>query len=257
MKKEKHVIYQILNLITGKTYVGSTVDIKRRKRTHVRLLRKGNHHSNKLQNSFNKYGEDSFDFIILEEVSDVNLLIEREQFWLDKIKPEYNMTLVAGLNSHLGLKRSDETKKKISDALKGRKLSQEHIEAMRKGLTGLKQTEEAKKIRFEARKNSELVKKAYQSDERKEKIKETRIKNGGYVVTEEMKLRISETLKSKNLQSAVSIKIGKYTIDGVLLEIYPSMLKAEKENNFGVGTLYYNIVKKKKEIYKNFKWKIL
>jgi hypothetical protein len=103
-------------------------------------------------------------------------------------------------------------------------------------------------------KNSELVKIAYQSEERKEKTKKTRIKNGVYVVSEEMKRKISETLKNKNLQSAVSIIIEKYSLDGELISTYPSIIKAELDNDIGRGCLYYNLVKNKKEVYKNFKW---
>lgn len=256
METNKKVIYQILNIITNKRYVGSAVDFNRRKRTHLRLLRNGIHHSNKLQNSFNKHGEDSFEFIVIEKVNDKSKLIEREQFWLDKLKPEYNMTLVAGLNSHLGLKRGEETKKKISQALTGRKLSSEHIEAMRKGLIGLKQTEEAKKTRAEACKNSESFKKSMVSKKRIEKIKKTRLENGGYIVTEEMKKRISETLKSKeNYHGGHFNEIQKFDLDGNLLETYPSMISAEKLNSIPKGYLSKCLKQNKNKI-KNYIWKL-
>jgi group I intron endonuclease len=257
MEDKKHVIYCIINIKNGKKYIGSAVDYNRRVRRHLNFLRKNYHHSNKLQKSFNRYGEENFKFKVLEEVVKISDLIEREQFWLDKEKPEYNMTLIAGLNSHLGLKRSEETKKKISEALKGRKLSDEHINGMRAGLTGKTHSEETKLKRIESMRKSELVKKAYKSEERKEKTKKTRIANGGYIVTDEMKKKISETLKSKNLQSAISKKIGKYDMDGNLLEIYPSVSKAEIENGYKLKTLSYHIVSKGKETYGGFKWKLI
>lgn len=87
------VIYKIINLINDKIYIGSTCDFVARKRKHLNSLRIQNHHSVLLQRSFDKYGEDAFKFQILEEVEDVELLLEREQYYLDLLKPSLNMTL--------------------------------------------------------------------------------------------------------------------------------------------------------------------
>ena len=252
----KNVIYSITKITNGKKYIGSAISFEKRKRDHLNRLKNGKHHSIKLQNSYNKHGKDCFIFEIIEEVINIELLIESEQKWIDKVNPEYNMTLIAGLNSHLGMKRSDETKKKISEALKGKKLSQDHKERIKKTMTGRKLPDAHKENLKKAKENSELFKSSLKTTERVEKIKETRIKNGGFIVTEEMKLKISETLKKQNLQSAISITIAKYSLDGELIEIYPSMIKAEINNEISRGCLYYNIVKNKKEIYKGFIWKI-
>lgn len=249
-------VYKITNKVNKKVYIGSAIDFNRRKRRHFYLLRKGNHHSIKLQNSFNKYGEEKFIIKIIEIVDDVNELIKREQYWIDKVKPALNMTLIAGLNSHLGLKRSQETKDKIRKALTGKKLSPEHIEACRLGLLGHKQSEETKNKRSMSIKNSEIAKLSYQSITRKEKTKKTRLENGGYVITEKMKKQISATLKAQNLQSAISIEIEKYDLENNLIEIYPSMTKAEIANNIGRGRLSHNIIKRGKKVYKGFNWKI-
>ena len=58
----KGYIYQIENLITHESYIGQTIDIKRRKNTHFNRLRRNKHDNPKLQNSFNKYGEQEFHF---------------------------------------------------------------------------------------------------------------------------------------------------------------------------------------------------
>lgn len=58
----KGYIYQIENLITHESYIGQTLNIKRRKNTHFNKLRKNKHDNPKLQNSFNKYGEQEFHF---------------------------------------------------------------------------------------------------------------------------------------------------------------------------------------------------
>ena len=55
-------IYQIENLVTHQSYIGQTVDINRRKNTHFRTLENNKHENQKLQNSFNKYGEQEFHF---------------------------------------------------------------------------------------------------------------------------------------------------------------------------------------------------
>ena len=55
-------IYRITNKVTGQHYIGQTVDINRRKRTHFNSLKRQDHDNPKLQASWNKYGEDNFEF---------------------------------------------------------------------------------------------------------------------------------------------------------------------------------------------------
>lgn len=88
-------IYQIENKVTGKLYVGSAWNCWLRKTGHFNKLRANKHHSIKLQRSFNKYGEENFKFSIIE-FCDEELLLNREQFWLDKLKPFYNICRIAG-----------------------------------------------------------------------------------------------------------------------------------------------------------------
>ena len=95
------------------------------------------------------------------------------------------------------------------------------------------------------------------TEERLKKVKETRMKNGGYVISEDQKKKISESLKLKKLQSAISKKICKFDLDFNLIETYPSMTNAEIDNGLKFGSLRYNISKMKKTIYKGFIWKIL
>jgi group I intron endonuclease len=251
------VIYKITNKINSKFYIGSTINFDRRIKDHFRRLKNNNHHSIKLQNSYNKYGEENFIVEILEYVSDINNLISSEQKWMDSENPTLNVTLIAGLNSHIGLKRSDETRLKISESLKGKSPTIETRNKIRETLTGRKLTEEHKENIKSGKENSETFLTSLKSTERIEKIKETRIKNGGYIITDDMKIKISETLKSKNLQSAISIIIEKYSLEGELIDTYPSILKAERDNNIGRCGIYNNIIKNNKTEYKGFIWKII
>lgn len=83
---------------------------------HKTSLKKGDHHSRILQRSWDKYDEEDFVFEIIEEVQDENILLEREQFFLDGCVPEYNTCVVAG--SRLGTKHREDSKRKISETRK-------------------------------------------------------------------------------------------------------------------------------------------
>lgn len=63
-----------------------------------------------------KYGYGSFKLEILE-YCEIDVLIEREQYYIDLLKPEYNICRIAG--STLGRVHSISTRKKISNSIKG------------------------------------------------------------------------------------------------------------------------------------------
>lgn len=113
-------IYRITCTTTGKFYIGSAVNLKRRWQEHRKTLR-GNYHPNPyLQASWNKYGEQTFTFEVIELVLPP-FLIEREQYWLDKlqaIKKGFNLAPTAG--SSFGREVSQSTRKKIGDANRGK-----------------------------------------------------------------------------------------------------------------------------------------
>lgn len=77
-------IYEILNTVNNKAYIGSSINIKGRWQKHKALLRHNKHENKKLQNAWNKYGEDNFKFSILEEC-DVKNLLDIEQNYLDNL----------------------------------------------------------------------------------------------------------------------------------------------------------------------------
>lgn len=123
-------IYRILCRANQKAYIGSAVNIKRRWMRHRNDLRSGQHHSTYMQRSYDKHGEDAFVFEVLEECA-VSLLVEREQDYLDQLRPAFNTNPLA--TSSQGRIMSDEEKHKHSIALIGRKrapFSKEHRHAL-------------------------------------------------------------------------------------------------------------------------------
>lgn len=134
-------IYRILNARNGHRYIGSAVNLRERESVHRRGLRKGSHHSRYLQRAWDKYEERAFRFFPLIYLEPWEL-IRHEQFFIDTLKPEYNICKVAG--SQLGVKHSEESKAKQSKVMIGRKLSEEHKAKLAKTWIGRKHSDETK-----------------------------------------------------------------------------------------------------------------
>jgi len=154
----KSGIYKIVNTNNGKCYVGSSFVIQRRWNRHKRELIAGIHPNAKLQASWNKHGADAFDLVVIELVGE-DALIGREQFWIDSIAPDYNISLVAGNTAGVfpdaearekmaaakrGKPRSPETRAKISAYQKTRVISEETIRKASEARRGQKRTQEAR-----------------------------------------------------------------------------------------------------------------
>ena len=75
-------IYCIKNNVNKKMYIGQSSDIYWRWTHHKSDLNHNRHHNNYLQNAWNKYGEKSFDFFILEECC-LDQLDELEEEWIN------------------------------------------------------------------------------------------------------------------------------------------------------------------------------
>lgn len=112
----KSGIYEIVNLVNGKRYVGSAVNLDKRWKMHRWLLGNDRHVNRHLQRSWRRHGDVTFHFRIIERC-DKTILIEREQFYLDVLRPEFNICPTAG--SRLGAlykPHSVETRAKIGKA---------------------------------------------------------------------------------------------------------------------------------------------
>ena len=135
-------IYKIENIVNKKIYIGSCSNFNVRKGSHLCLLRQGKHHSIKLQRSFDKYGEANFIISLIESCEKENL-IKREQYYIDSLKPYYNICLIAG--STQGRIFTDSHKERLSKSLTGKvrtKAQKEHQRQIKIGKTHTKETKE-------------------------------------------------------------------------------------------------------------------
>lgn len=84
-------VYSITNVISGNKYIGSTKkSFITRLRQHVNELNRGTHHCTHMQNAWNKYGEDSFEFNIEEVLDDTTNILDREAYYIELYDSYYN-----------------------------------------------------------------------------------------------------------------------------------------------------------------------
>lgn len=137
-------IYEIVNLVNGKRYVGSAVNLDHRKRQHFSALRLDKHHNVALSRAWAKYGEQAFEFRVIERCR-TELLIQREQAHIDE-RAEYNCSPTAG--STRGVKFSDEARARISAGRigkrKGVKQSPDHVAKRMAAHIGAKRSPETR-----------------------------------------------------------------------------------------------------------------
>ena len=105
-------IYQIRNLVNGKVYIGSSLNIYRRCRDHKCALRGQYHFNEHLQRSWNKYGEEGFIFEVLQLIEDEVDLLDTEQYYLDETNPDYNIAKFADAPTK-GRKFSEKAKRNM------------------------------------------------------------------------------------------------------------------------------------------------
>lgn len=86
------VTYKIENLLTGDLYIGSTNNFLKRQQYHKAALRKGIHHSIVLQRAWNKYGEEAFEFLVIETYTTRAEAFANEQKLINTLEPKYNVS---------------------------------------------------------------------------------------------------------------------------------------------------------------------
>jgi hypothetical protein len=105
-------VYRGINKENGNSYVGSAVDLRKRFYSYFNLktIARDNMVINK---ALIKYGYSTFKLEILE-YCDKGIVISREQYYIDLLKPRYNILSTAG--SSLGYNHTEGTKLKILDS---------------------------------------------------------------------------------------------------------------------------------------------
>lgn len=185
-------------MVNSKWYIGQSINITRRRYIHISLLRSNKHFNNYLQHAFNKYGEGNLEFRILELVPEAMLDI-RERAWIVYHKSMvdqhgYNLHTGGWSNHHpsqetrrklskakMGNKISEETKRKISEAHLGKPLSVEHRRKLSESHRGVRLSEERKRKMSEAQKQRFKSKKARRtlSKAMKKSNRYTKCRTGG------------------------------------------------------------------------------
>lgn len=214
-------VYSIQNNLTNEMYIGSTVLFSKRKKMHLESLQKNKHHSYRLQKDWNEYGEQNFSFNILEEIEDKNMLLNREQFWLDNLQPYYNISPTA--KSSLGIKRRPET-----------------IEKVRQANLGLKHPEWRNKIKSEAQGGeNHWTKHKKFSDESKKKMSESQKKlyENGYINPKKGRKIIDNSIIQYDLNLNIISEYKNAAIAGKVLNINRQIIglccRGKKDNYNG------------------------
>lgn len=111
-------IYCIKSKTNARKYIGSAILLKRRiYAEHKNSLIQGKHYNVHLQRHVNKYGIKDLEFFVLEICQKDNA-IEKEQYWIDKLNPEFNICKDA--RSRTGTKLSEEQKEIMRERQKKR-----------------------------------------------------------------------------------------------------------------------------------------
>lgn len=239
-------IYKIEHLASGKLYVGSSVDLRRRLRHHKQHLIAGTHHSVKLQRAWNKYGADAFEFSTLLICAPEHLL-DYEQRCIDgfdSVVSGYNNNPTAGSSlgrpcgpetrekiraantgkpSHMrGKHHSNEAKLKLAEAAKGNKhmLGRKHSEeskrklsAAHKGKTASDETKAKLSAAFKGRKFSDEHREKLSQACKGKKIgagvrKAVADANAQRVWTDEARKAMSEAKRAENLDPETRAKMS-------------------------------------------------
>lgn len=141
-------IYKIINVVNNKFYIGSAVNLSRRRARHFSELRNNRHKNGILQNAWLKYGEQAFVFVVVEELPDDADLLAAENVWLkEHVGKDYcynlgvdatapSLGMCGELSPTWGRKHTEEAKAKIAAASAARVQTEEEKAKRRKSMQG-------------------------------------------------------------------------------------------------------------------------
>lgn len=119
-------VYAIMNTKTLGMYIGESIDIAHRNKTHINFLRKGKHENYKLQLAWNRDGEENFVFVILQKC-EWHELCYLEKLYINKFSPDKIYNISTRGCSIKGSTLNEETKLKISKSMKGKQPPSESL----------------------------------------------------------------------------------------------------------------------------------
>jgi group I intron endonuclease len=247
-------IYKVTNKITGKFYIGSSKDINKRWYDHRNELSKNKHCNMKLQNAWNYYGADAFEFTMIENTTEEDLLI-RELFYLDMFKPYlrdigYNIVNIAGggdsfthhPNKELLREKYSNMWSGEGNPFYGHKHSNQSIELQKQKAAGRytlewfknKYGEDEGLIKYQERneqlKNRKMnysydnglagTKRGKMSDENKKRISENKAR------LKLLKPQIFDDIKSE--QYTIQVLADKYNTSTTMIKYYKKQIKSGK-----------------------------
>lgn len=212
-------VYTITNIVNNKMYVGCSTNILYRLCNHKRELKKGIHSNSYIQKAWDKYGEDSFMFEMLVECESEDMYSE-ENYWCNLLNVHdkeygYNIALT---NPYGHIRHSEESKKKMSQYRKGRKME-------KASWTGKKHSPETLLKMKESAKNREWS----ISKEGKEKTLAAIRK---YKITEESRQKISNYSRGSGNARA---KLKEEVVTAIKQEIIEKTLNIKSRKKMGKG----------------------
>lgn len=179
-------VYALLNSSTSECYIGSTGKLVPRIQKHLRDLTLQKHVSKKMQLAWDSHNAD-FLILVLKIVADKEVRLDTEQYYIDTLSPAFNT--YKNSRSGKGHVVSEETRKRQSEALKGRTHSEQARALLSEAHKGKVVSEETRKRQSEAAKRRQPA-----SEHTRKLISEALT---GRKRTDEMKARMSKAQKGK------------------------------------------------------------
>jgi len=240
-------IYKIQSTVNSKIYIGSSVNLKRRMHEHLSSLKKKDHGNRYMQRHINKYGLKDLRFSIIEFCTKEKL-IEREQYYINTLNPEFN--LCSNAKSVLGTKHSKESKQKSREVaillMKDPDRRQNLREAAIKQFADPKQRKsrsDAMKIRSAKGENPMSGK--HHTEESKRKMREAlkgkrKGKNNPMygrkrIVSEETRQKLRESSRIANMKRCKPVK--QYDLNGTYIIAYPSQSEAGRQTGINPNNI--------------------
>lgn len=203
-------IYYIKNLTNNKIYIGQSVDILKRFNTHKHQLRNNIHTNSHLQSSFNKYGENNFEFGLIKSVKE-RYLNRLEKLYIkiyDSTNPAKGYNIASGGNSNSGWIAPQEVRDKMSKAHEGKKpyeMTNKTRQKISESLKGHIPWNKGKSCPQLQGVNHPMYGK-HHSEESKQKISESK---KGQKLSEETKVLLSEIRSKYTLWDYSKVKYDK------------------------------------------------